>query len=152
MEQDPEVMRYLNGGLPTPLAPTDPGASSYLMPRGHEPEVRAVIVRESGDLAGWVGLYIDRVVAEIGYRFFRTHWGRGYATEAAKAVIADAFERQGVTRITALTMAVNTPSRRVMERLGMRHVRTLHPAYTDPIPGIEEGEVEYILERGDWRP
>ncbi len=151
MEQDPEVMLHLNGGLPTPLEPVDPDSSPYLMPRGGEPEVRAVVVREDGAVAGWVGLFLDGETAEIGYRFFRAHWGQGYATEAVSAVIADAFERLGVVRIKALTMAVNTGSRRVMEKLGMRHTQTHLVDWSDPLPGAEQGEVEYVLERQDWR-
>lgn len=152
LEQDPEVMRHLNGGVPTPLEPVDPDASPYLMPRGSEREVWAVVARESGSLAGWVALFVDDGTAEIGYRFFRAFWGRGYATEAARAVISDAFERAGVVRITALTMAVNTRSRRVMERLGMRHTETRAVHWSDPLPGAEEGEVEYALERQSWCP
>ena len=152
LEQDPEVMRYLNGGVPTPLEPVDPDAVSFLMPRGGEPEVWAVVERESGSLAGWVALFVDDGTGELGYRFFRAFWGRGYATEAARAVISDAFERVGVVRIKALTMAVNTRSRRVMERLAMRHTETRIVDWSDPLPGIEEGEVEYVLERDSWRP
>ena len=158
MEQDPDVMRHLNGGVPTPLEPVDPDASPFLMPRGSEPEVWAVVERESGTLTGWVALFVDSgtngddSTAELGYRFFRAFWGRGYATEAARAVISDAFLRAGVVRITALTMAVNTRSRRVMERLGMRHTETRAVEWSDPLPGAGEGEVEYVLECASWRP
>ena len=61
--------------------------------------------------------------------------------------MSDAFERVGVVRITALTMAVNTRSRRVMERLGMRRTETHSVEWSDPLPGAGEGEVEYVLER-----
>ena len=152
LEQDPEVMRYLNGGVPTPLEPVDPDASPYLMPRGSEREVWAVVARENGSMAGWVALFVDDGTAELGYRFFRAFWGRGYATEAARAVISDAFERVGVVRIKALTMAVNTRSRRVMEKLGMRYTETHFVDWSNPLPGVEEGEVEYVLDRHSWRP
>jgi RimJ/RimL family protein N-acetyltransferase len=153
LEQDAEVMRYLNGGVPTPLEPVDPDASPYLMPRGSELEVWAVIARESGSLAGWAALFVDDDgTGELGYRFFRAFWGRGYATEAAGAVISDAFSRKEVVRIKALTMAVNTRSRRVMEKLGMRHTGTRFVNWSDTLPGVEDGEVEYILERHSWPP
>ena len=48
-------------------------------------------------------------------------------------------------------MAVNTPSRRVLERVGLRHVRTYHEHFDDPIPGTEQGEVEYAVTRSEWR-
>ena len=73
--------------------------------------------------------------------------GRGLATEGTRALIDAAFETLGATRIWAQTMAVNTRSRAVMERCGLRHVRTFHLDFDDPIPGSEEGEVEYELRR-----
>ena len=121
------------------------------MPRGNEREVWAVIERETGSLTGWVALFVDGETGELGYRFFRTFWRRGFAIEAARAIISDAFSRPGIVRITAVTMAVNTRSRRVMEKLGMQHSRTYSVDWSDPLPGAEEGEVEYVIERPSWR-
>jgi hypothetical protein len=56
----------------------------------------------------------------------------------------------GARRVWAETMAVNLPSRRVMEKSGLIHVRTFHLEWEDPLPGTEYGEVEYALERADW--
>jgi RimJ/RimL family protein N-acetyltransferase len=56
---------------------------------------------------------------EIGWRLARAYWGRGYATEAARAVIDDGFGRLGLAEIVAFTTSANRNSRRVMERLGM---------------------------------
>jgi len=47
-------------------------------------------------------------------------------------------------------MAVNARSRAVMERCGMSHTRTFHLDFDDPLPGTEEGEVEYEITRDDW--
>ncbi len=58
---------------------------------------------------------------EIGWRFAYEHWGRGYATEGARAALAFAFERLGWDEVVAFTAASNLRSQRVMERLGMRH-------------------------------
>jgi RimJ/RimL family protein N-acetyltransferase len=109
------------------------------MPRGHEHDVWAVIVRDSGVLVGWVALHVENDAGELGYRFFRSAWGHGYATEASRAVVTEAFARFGVTRIFARTMAANMRSRSVMERLGMRHTATRFEA--------SEAEVEYVIER-----
>jgi RimJ/RimL family protein N-acetyltransferase len=51
----------------------------------------------------------------------RNYWGRGYATEGAQASLADGFGRLGLEEIVAYTVALNAPSRRVMERIGMTH-------------------------------
>lgn len=87
---------------------------------------------------------------EIGWRFHRAAWGRGYATEGAAALLADAFTTRGVERVFAGAMAGNTASQRVMEKIGLRYVRTHHPHVDDPLPGTEDGEVEYALTREEW--
>ena len=60
-------------------------------------------------------------VREIGWRLPVEFWGRGYATEAARAVLEYAFERLAMDEVVALTTVMNVRSRRVMERLGMTH-------------------------------
>ena len=57
---------------------------------------------------------------EIGWRFAREHWGQGYATEAAKATLADGFNRVGLSEIVACAVLTNAASRRVMDRIGMK--------------------------------
>lgn len=88
----------------------------------------------------------DSETVSIGYRLLSTHWGKGYATEAAGAVVRIAFDEYGIDRAVATTMAVNQASRRVLERLGFRHTRTVHLEWDDRLPGTEHGEVVY--ERG----
>jgi RimJ/RimL family protein N-acetyltransferase len=56
---------------------------------------------------------------EIGWRLAKEHWGRGLASEGARAAAAFGFRELGLDQIVALTAAVNLRSRRVMERLGM---------------------------------
>lgn len=56
-------------------------------------------------------------VVSLGYRLRASAWGRGYATEGARALVRRAFTELGVSQIVATTMAVNTASRRVLERL-----------------------------------
>ena len=91
----------------------------------------------------------DPTVADLGYRIVRRQWGRGLAREASAELLRHGFEAVGVRRVIAQTMAVNTRSRRVMEALGMRFVRRYHVAFDDPLPGTEEGEVEYAIDRRD---
>jgi RimJ/RimL family protein N-acetyltransferase len=52
--------------------------------------------------------------------------------------------------VWAETMAVNQPSRGVMVKLGMRHVRTDHRPWDDPLPGTEQGETVYEITREEW--
>ena len=82
---------------------------------------------ESSAFAGYVGLWPATFEAhftpaiEIGWRFAKEFWGNGYATEGARAVLADGFERVGLDEIVSFTATTNEPSWRVMERLGMTH-------------------------------
>ena len=64
-------------------------------------------------------------------------WGHGYAPEAARAAAADGFARCGLPELVAFTAAVNAPSRRVMEKLGMR----LDPMASFDHPGVPAGHL-----------
>jgi len=114
----------------------------------------AVEEKATGRFVGWVhfrpapGRPEDE--PELGYRLERRAWGRGYATEASRAVLDKAFRDQGVRRVFAETMVVNAASRRVMEKCGLRQVRVFYDAYPDPIPGAEHGDVEYAVDREEW--
>ncbi|SCL21624.1 Protein N-acetyltransferase, RimJ/RimL family [Micromonospora nigra] len=92
----------------------------------------------------------DPTVAELGYRLVRRYWRRGLASEASRVLLRHAFDTVGQRRVIAQTMAVNTGSRGVLRAVGMRHVRTYFPAWDDPLPGTEQGEVEYEMTRGMW--
>jgi RimJ/RimL family protein N-acetyltransferase len=87
----------------------------------------AVEVPGVASLVGYVGLLVPRFVApftpcvEIGWRLAREHWGKGYATEAARAVLNDAFGRVGLDEVVAFTVPANVRSQLVMQRLGMTH-------------------------------
>jgi len=83
----------------------------------------AVEVPGEAELIGFTGLATHPFmpVPEIGWRLARRFWGRGFATEAARAALADGFERVGLTEIVSFTIPANVRSTRVMERLGMTH-------------------------------
>jgi RimJ/RimL family protein N-acetyltransferase len=55
-----------------------------------------------------------------------------------------------LARIVAMTMAVNHASRRVLEKMGLTHMRTVYPYWRDPLPGSEFGEAEYEITRDEW--
>lgn len=93
----------------------------------------------------------DPTVADLGYRIVRRHWRRGIAREASRALLTHAFTTVGMERVIAQTMSVNTASRGVMESLGMRYVRTYDVVWDEPLPGADEGEVEYELTRAMWQ-
>ena len=87
----------------------------------------AVEVPGEADFIGFVGLAVPGFDAhfmpavEVGWRLDKAYWGRGFATEAAHAAVADGFERVGLAEIVSFTTPANIRSIRVMERLGMTH-------------------------------
>jgi RimJ/RimL family protein N-acetyltransferase len=77
--------------------------------------------------AGFVGLSVPRFEAhftpcvEIGWRLDQSYWGRGYASEGARAALRFGFEHAQLEQIVAFTVPANLPSRRVMDKIGMTH-------------------------------
>ena len=87
----------------------------------------AVEVVGGAPFIGFVGLLEPSFSAaftpcvEVGWRLAAAHWGRGYATEAARAAVGYGMTRLGLDEIVSFTPVGNTRSRRVMEKLGMTH-------------------------------
>jgi RimJ/RimL family protein N-acetyltransferase len=150
LERDPEVMRFLNGGRPTPNDGAAEGAS-FLTPRGGEDYVWAARETRSGAFAGWFSLRpVREGVAELGYRLRRDAWGQGFASEGAAALVARGFADMGLERIVATAMTVHAASRRVLDKAGLAYARTVYPDWSDPFPGSEFGDVEYEITRDQW--
>ena len=157
LDNDPEVMRYINNGEPVPREEiVDDVLPAFLRhyERWTDLGFFAAEERDSRRFCGWFHLRpgeghdIDE--PELGYRLHRFACGRGLATEGSRALIDDAFRHLGVQRVLAETMVVNTASRRVMEKCGMRLVRMFHADWPVRIPGDEHGDVEYAISRADW--
>jgi RimJ/RimL family protein N-acetyltransferase len=95
--------------------------------------------------AGFIGLQtmnfvvpsLSQPAVEIGWRLSTEHWGKGLATEGARGVIRYAFETQQLREIVAITVPTNIRSRRVMEKIGMKHLPELdfdHPRIPEGHP------------------
>jgi RimJ/RimL family protein N-acetyltransferase len=89
---------------------------------------------------------------EVGWRLARPFWGRGLASEAARAALAVGFEQCGLAEVVSFTAEGNARSRAVMERLGMPH----DPAEDFDHPRLADGDplrrhVLYRLDRVDWK-
>lgn len=147
LDSDPEVMRFITGGR----AP-EREAVAAAVARSRGLQWMASARNGGGEQVGWFALDPDADGGyELGYRLGHRWWGRGLATEGANALIDAAFSELGARRVWAQTMAVNSRSRRVMERCGLSYVRTFHVHWDHPIEGAEQGEVEYELLRLDWQ-
>jgi RimJ/RimL family protein N-acetyltransferase len=157
LDGDPDVMRFITGGRPTPRREIEndvlPAFLSYYE-RFAGYGFWAAIERSSAQFLGWFHFRppegAQRGEVELGYRLRRSAWGKGYATEGSRALIGRGFAEFDVQRVVASTMAVNVASRRVMEKAGLRFVRTFHQPWPDYIEGQEEGDVEYALLQSEW--
>ncbi len=139
---DPEVMRY----FPALLTPAEVDAAIERQNGFHATHGYCFWVveeRTSGAMLGFCGLKpgaegtpLEGAV-EIGWRFGTAHWGRGFAREAALASLDWGFANIDVARIGAITVAANTRSWGLMERIGMTrswHEDFDHPAVADDSP------------------
>lgn len=86
----------------------------------------AVELKASREFIGFIGLSVPRrplpcsPCVEVGWRLARRYWGRGYASEGARACLKVGFERLGLAEVVSFTALANTRSRAVMARIGMR--------------------------------
>jgi len=138
---DPEVVRYMEWG------PNDEAMSRAFIERVvalQRAEPRrdfelAITLRADDELIGGCGFHISdpqNRAGWLGYILARQHWGQGYATEAARALLRFGFEHFGLHRIWATCDPRNAASAHVLEKIGMRR----------------EGHLrENKLQRGSWR-
>jgi len=157
LNSDPEVMRYLTAGRPTPREEIRDLIIPFLLAAYQRLDRLGTWAAEStgtGEFLGWFhfrpGPDGDVTNIDLGYRLRKSAWHQGYATEGSRALIGLGFTDLGVGRVFAHTMAVNSASRHVLEKCGLTLVRTA--AYEGPyvIEGAERGEVEYALAKPEW--
>ncbi len=159
LDSDPAVMRYLSGGAPTPPEEIRdlviPGILAGYERWDHALGLFAAHEKDGGAFIGWFCLRPlrdgPREEAELGYRLRRAAWGRGYATEVSRALLAKGFAQLGIRKVWAETMTVNRSSRNVMEKLGMTLVESI-PAPDDmrAVEGSEHGGVRYEITKEQW--
>ena len=99
---------------------------AFVASRAAEPRLTvqlAITLRDGGQLIGNCGIRLAEPgvrIGDLGYELSPEHWGRGYATEAARAMVDFAFSELQLHRVWAECVPENTASRRVLEKLGMR--------------------------------
>lgn len=156
MNADPRVMEF----FPKALTPEESDAMAGRIRARLETQgwgLWAVEIAGGAPFVGYVGLAAPLFAApfmpcvEIGWRLAAEHWGRGYATEGARAALGFGFNQLGLAEIVSFTTTANARSRRLMERLGLRHA----PAEDFDHPNIPAGHpvrphVLYRLTRAEW--
>lgn len=125
INQDPKVVEYLCGSL------TLQEVEEFILAMNSQQDkygytLWATELKETGKLLGFIGLNYTAWEAhftpavEIGWRLGSQYWGKGYATEGAKAVRDYGFNTIGLKEIVSLTVPANKRSQRVMEKIGMK--------------------------------
>ncbi|MGI9029409.1 MAG: GNAT family N-acetyltransferase [Ilumatobacteraceae bacterium] len=156
LDADPQVKRYIDNGAPVDRLESAEMLQWWLgyYERGDRYGFWAAIEKSSGRFIGWFHLRPGEGAGprepELGYRLRRDAWGQGFATEGSRALVDKAFDEFDAERVYACTMAVHIASRRVMEKAGLRFVHTSPTDWPVRIPGDEEGDVEYAIERAQW--
>lgn len=156
LNADPAVMEHFEG-------PLSREASDHFVHKIRETMARsgvglwAVEVPGTAPFIGFVGLWPVGFEAhftpaiEIGWRLDASYWGRGYATEAGRATLADGFTRVGLDEVVSFAVPANERSTAVMRRLGMTHDPEddfHHPAF--PVDHPLSHHVLYRLSREAW--
>jgi RimJ/RimL family protein N-acetyltransferase len=124
MRADPDVNKYLGGTrLQNPEAITRRMKVYMAAQEKYGFSSCAVIWKETGRMIGWGGLMPLEASGdiEVGYGFIRDFWGLGLGTELTRAWLEYGFSDAGLDRIVAVAIPENTPSRHIMEKVGMRY-------------------------------
>ena len=146
---DPRVMAFI------PVALKDRGQAAEFVARQAKMDDDArgcwhglvVCLRQSGEVIGEVGMFVGpeaEATGDVGYMLRPETQGRGYATEAAAAMIGHGFDHWQLRRVTAGCDARNDASQRVIERLGMRRMEGM------PDESAKDASLRYELTRGEW--
>jgi RimJ/RimL family protein N-acetyltransferase len=137
MNADPEVREF----FPSVLTREQSDAEARHFQTTYQRDGFCMFAAEliaTGQFVGFVGLQtmnfvlpaVTQPAVEIGWRLSREHWGKGLATEGARGAIRYAFVTLQLREIVAITVPANVRSRRVMEKIGMKHLQELafdHP-------------------------
>ncbi len=164
LNSDPEVMRFLTGGRPTPRDVVRTRIIPSFLAYYERFEGFGFWAAEEKATAQFVGWFHFRPPLpdasppgwladgqlEIGYRLRRSAWGKGYATEGSRALIDRGFVESGVQRVVAETTVDNRASRRVLEKSGLTLLGTFAGAGLEAFDDGELDCVEYALTRADW--
>lgn len=158
LNADHEVMEFLPATLTT--AQSDAFVATI---RAHWDEhgygLWAVELKDGTPFIGYVGLAKVHFEAhfapavEIGWRLSRAAWGAGFASEAARAALAFAFDTLSLDQVVSFTVPANRRSLGVMERIGLRHDGADdfdHPSMPDGHP--LQRHVLHRLRRTEWTP
>lgn len=150
LDSDPEVHRYL-GNNPIKTMEQATGAIQFIRQQYQDNGIArwAVIEKETHKFMGWTGLKLMKETVnnhnnyyDLGYRFIKKYWGKGYATETAIASLAYGFNELKLPQVFAMADVQNAGSNAVLKKVGLQFIEVFH-----------EGNVPhnwYRITREEW--
>jgi len=150
---DPAAAEFQDWIMPFPRARADEIARECAAmegPQNDEWWMAAIDLAESGETIGDLAVHVenDGHTAEIGYTLASAHWQKGYAVEAAEALVAYLFEEFGADRVWGALHPDNRPSAMVLERVGM--IFEGHTRLSYWLGGDGSDDWVYGMLRDDW--
>lgn len=129
LDSDPDVMRYIGTGETR----TKEKSKSWLEAKHkdyskHGFGLMPAYLKTDNTFIGWAGLIpLDNTAKiEVGYRFAKCHWGKGYATEITKTIVEYAKNQLGIDDLVAITDPANDASKHVLEKCGFKYMKESH--------------------------
>lgn len=158
INSDPQVMEFFP--FRRNRAQSDAFLDTLLVRQNERITFAALELRETGECVGFCGLHDDDLepalpagTIEVGWRLATRHWGKGYATEAARAALRHGFDDLGLPEIVSFAVHDNRRSTAVMERIGLRRDPASdfeHPKVPETHPHLRP-HVVYRLTQAEWR-
>ncbi|MFC4558335.1 GNAT family N-acetyltransferase [Virgibacillus kekensis] len=137
MNNDPEVMRY----FPNTLTSQETNKFYEVIQQeihDHGYGLYAVVTNDTNEFIGFIGFHRATFEAdfnpcvEIGFRLKKEAWGKGFATEGARACLEYGFAELGFNKIYSFTAKINAPSQNVMKKIGLQFEREFNHPNVDP--------------------
>jgi RimJ/RimL family protein N-acetyltransferase len=146
LDQNPEVMKYINGRKPSSKQDIENKMLPRMVSYTNQQKgwgIWKVIVIQSNAFIGWVlvrpmDFFTDNPQfndLELGWRFKQESWGKGYATEAAKHIMQALIENKSATQYSAIAETENTASIGIMKKLGMQFIK--NDLHKDPLGDMQ---------------
>ena len=132
LDSDPEVHRYL-GNLPITRIEEAKNIIDYIRLQYEKNGIGrwAVELKETGEFLGWCGMkFIDDIefdgqkyFHDVGYRFIRRYWGKGYGYESAQACFDYAFDTMKLDKLVGLAEVENIGSNKILSKIGLKFIK-----------------------------
>ena len=164
LDSDPEVMRFINGGIPISRDAIAEKFLPYVTSYDERDNLGfwTIVEKSSQEFIGWIFLrpevdfellrqldLAEKNAVELGYRIRKQSWGKGYTTEASQALISKSFNESDTQKIVAWALTENKASTRVMEKIGMK-LQQEYVVTADMLPDcnlLENSLVRNLLNR-----